>query len=773
MSRPTLVSPAALAALAVAALAAAAPAAGSPAAASPAVAHAGDALRAPNPIHPVFAPLGAAGGPARRAEDVSADATCGACHDARFVAAHSRHAEGPARATCIDCHVDGGRLELALGPDGRLVREAIRIGRPTPERCGSCHGVVSDGAAPVVLPAALLAAPEGGRTFSLTLGQGAIVAPQRMSESYLNLEGKEALAAPWDVHAAKLVDCAACHHAANDPDRAGVHRERLAYVAKDPRRTGKAEFLHRPDHRLAEPDCRSCHAPERAHAFLPYRARHLAVLACQACHVPGPMGPAAEMIDATVATPEGTPAVRLRNVELAPGAPLNAATVHPLRPLLVEREGPDGAVRLAPVNLVARWRWVGADGAEVPFERVARAFAEDAARGGRIAAALDADRDGAVSPRELRLERPEAVAALADALRGLGVEAPRIEGVLDAHPLSHGVQAKGRALRDCTACHAEDSRLGGEYLVASYLPGGVPPRPRDGARVALAGAIVPSTGGGLAFRRQAAGAGGRHVLGHTREAWTNLAGFAVFAAVVLGVAVHALARVIARRRRGAPAHAHPHPASEKVYAFRTYERIWHWTMAISGVVLIATGLVVHLAGRTGPGVLAAAVTLHNGFAVVLVVNAFLGLFWHLTTAAIRHLVPAPEGLLRRILAHVDYQQRGIFAGEPHPPNAPGHKLNPLQQLTYLALLNVLFPLQIATGLLVWAVGHWPALGVPLRGLTVIAPLHNLGAWLFLAFFVLHTYLVTTGRTVGEHLATMITGWQHAEPSRPGAEGSTP
>jgi thiosulfate reductase cytochrome b subunit len=118
--------------------------------------------------------------------------------------------------------------------------------------------------------------------------------------------------------------------------------------------------------------------------------------------------------------------------------------------------------------------------------------------------------------------------------------------------------------------------------------------------------------------------------------------------------------------------------------------------------------------------------------------------------------------MARILEHMTYQSRGIFFGGPHPENAPGHKLNPLQQLTYLALLNVLFPLQIVTGVLIWAAGHWPDVAVALGGLRVVAPLHNAGSWLFLSFFVLHVYLVTTGRTPTEHLESMITGYQPVE-----------
>ena len=189
-------------------------------------------------------------------------------------------------------------------------------------------------------------------------------------------------------------------------------------------------------------------------------------------------------------------------------------------------------------------------------------------------------------------------------------------------------------------------------------------------------------------------------------------------------------------------------------------------MALAGVVLIATGLAVHGGEGWGGVALSTAVAVHNAFAVILMLNGFLALFYHLTTKAIRNFIPHPHGFVERVLEHMSYQARGIFYGESHPPNAPGHKLNPLQQLTYLALLNVLFPLQFVTGALIWAVGEWPQVAAALHGLHVVAPLHNAGAWVFLSFFVLHVYLVTTGRTPSDHLRSMITGYQHLEPEAP-------
>lgn len=718
-----------------------------------------------NPIHPLFAPLDAAGRPAARAEDVSADQTCGACHDARSVAAHSDHARLGAQATCIQCHADGGKLDISHLEGGKLRREDVRIGKPRTESCAACHGLVSAGPAPVALPSDLEAAPvPGGKTFSLTLGEGAVVSPQRMSESFLDLEGKERLATPWDAHAAKLVDCVACHYAPNDPRHGDLKRASLQYLTADPRRPSTAEFLLRPDHELARPDCRSCHAALAVHDFLPYRERHLAVLACQACHAPGPMAPAAEMIDATVVTAAGTPAVTWRNVDRRPGEALNAATIRPLEPLLVLRTESDGARRLAPVNVVSRWRWVsGADRSEVPFPTVVRAFREGDGYAPAVLQALDRDHDGRLSEAELRLDTPEKVAAVAARLRAAGVVDPTVEGVMEPHALTHGIAGRDRALRACDACHGQDSRLSGAYSLASYLPGGVPPKPPGpGARVELVGAVTP-VGAGLAFQRDPGALPGLHVLGRSRQAATNLFGYLLFAVVFTGVAVHGLTRLALWLRSPRRPATDPPPPLEPEYAFGKYERLWHWVMALSGVALMLTGLEIHVGGFRWPFSLPAAVRIHNVFAVVLVVNATLSLFHHLTTAAIRNFLPERHGLLARVLEHLEYMSRGIFLGAPHPGEPAGQKLNPLQQLTYLALLNLLFPLQIVTGALVWVVGHWPGAAAAVGGLSVIAPLHNLGAWLFLSFFVLHVYLVTTGRTVGSHLKAMTTGYRLVEP----------
>ncbi len=89
-------------------------------------------------------------------------------------------------------------------------------------------------------------------------------------------------------------------------------------------------------------------------------------------------------------------------------------------------------------------------------------------------------------------------------------------------------------------------------------------------------------------------------------------------------------------------------------------------------------------------------------------------------------------------------------------------MNPLQQMTYFGLLNVLLPLQIITGALMWGVQRWPETAMRLGGLPGLAPFHTLIAWLFASFIVMHVYLTTTGHTVTANIRAMIMGWDEVE-----------
>jgi thiosulfate reductase cytochrome b subunit len=196
---------------------------------------------------------------------------------------------------------------------------------------------------------------------------------------------------------------------------------------------------------------------------------------------------------------------------------------------------------------------------------------------------------------------------------------------------------------------------------------------------------------------------------------------------------------------------------DRVLLYSLYERLWHGMQAVAVGLLLLSGFEVR--GMFRLLGFARAVRLHEALGFFLLANAFLGLFYFLTSGAIRQYVAAPRDFATLAVRQALYYVRGIFRGEPHPVERTARaRLNPLQKVVYVAILNVLLPWQVLTGVLVWGIERWPQVERWTGGLDVLVPLHALGSWLFLAFLVAHVYLTTTsGPRPLSGLVSMVTG----------------
>lgn len=684
-----------------------------------------------NAMHPLIRPVDAAGVPVKNSgRAMDAKASCGSCHDVPFIQANSRHWGEKAKVDCLACHLPGGALPRAAAAyeaDGRLKREWNALQDPKAEACLACHGAGSLERKPLVLPESYLAAGGLDQLHAQHFSRmaGTVFSPQAPRDSGLDLAGKAALTAPWDVHAARLLQCASCHSTPNGPGRQASGPDTLT---RDPRRQDLAQYLKRPDHRLVVQDCRQCHDASKTHGFLPYAQRHMDRLACQACHVPEVNAPILMEEDRTLALRDGTPRQVWRNMEGA--GPLNTRLVGSFKPWLLPVSA-TGGTRLAPVNVVTERAWVDASGREVAWPLVRKAWGADAP-------------EHAAGPAG-----QAALKSIGMSLKALGVSEPHSIAVARVVPIVHGVQTGDRALRRCVECHAAGGRMDPSArlsLGAASLP------TLDGASQS-AGLVSADAAGALLSRPPLPS---RLTLpGQGWKALSARLGFAFFVMTFIGVAGHALFRLATAKRRRHLAHA----PVKRVYLYGAYERLWHWLMAASTLLLVYTGFSIHFTG-SGPLLgLRPAVSLHNALAVVLLLNAFLSLFYHVATRNIRQFLPPGATLWQDVLAQARYYLDGIFAGAPHPsPKGVQRKLNALQQLTYMGLLNVLFPFQVLTGVLLWMAGHWPGLLEPAGGLAVLTPLHDLGSWLLLSFTVGHVYLTTTGHTLTSNLKAMVDGY---------------
>ena len=373
-------------------------------------------------------------------------------------------------------------------------------------------------------------------------------------------------------------------------------------------------------------------------------------------------------------------------------------------------------------------------------------------------AAFDGDGDGALTNSELRITTDAQEEAVRARLAGLGLADAAISSEVRAYGIHHGVVTGDWAIGECRTCHGSSSILGGPVALASLTPGGVDPEPIGSA--AAAGIVSTVGDGGLVFRPSDA-TEDLYVFGSDRVGWIDLIGVAVFLLVLVGVAAHgALRWRIARTRRA------EHRPTEPVYMYTVYERLWHWLQTLVILALLGTGLVIHAPDFFGWFAFDWVVGVHNVLAVILVVNAVLAAFYHVASGEIRQFLPQPRGFFDRAITQAVYYLKGIFSGERHPFDKDARsKLNPLQQITYVAILNVLLPLQILTGLLIWGAQRWPEITDDIGGLSIVAPVHALVAWLFGAFVVMHVYLTTTGHRPLSNIAAMITGWDEVEAPR--------
>ncbi len=203
--------------------------------------------------------------------------------------------------------------------------------------------------------------------------------------------------------------------------------------------------------------------------------------------------------------------------------------------------------------------------------------------------------------------------------------------------------------------------------------------------------------------------------------------------------------------------------NQKVLFYSLYERFWHWIQALGVTLLLLTGFEISYPTQLDVLGFENAVRVHNLVGLFLVVNALLALFYNLAAGLIERYIPSVGDVFPKGLEHASYYIRGIFKGSPHPfDKTPDKRLLPLQKVTYFIVLNLLLPLMVLTGLLKLFVDAYPELIEALGGLTVIGPIHRVGAWLFASFLILHVYMTTTGPTWLANLSAMITGYGHVE-----------
>jgi thiosulfate reductase cytochrome b subunit len=464
-----------------------------------------------------------------------------------------------------------------------------------------------------------------------------------------------------------------------------------------------------------------------------------------------------------VITADGTARRSCRGLEGESGTFKSLITGY--QPVVLARETVDGDIKLAPYNLVTAWFWVyGSPERPVRQMDLKIAWLDGEDYHPAVTALFDVDGSGFVEENELVLDSTEKVSLIATRLETLGLENPYIVGEIQPYSISHTVTNGEWVTRDCQTCHSEDSRLTRPFLLADYVPAGVIPQFVSDTNTLTAGDIYQTAQGEM-YYQPSLEEQGVYVLGYDSVRGVDRTGALIFLGVLAGVITHSGVRVWTARRT---------PLKERgvkrVFMYSVYERLWHWLQTTAILILTFTGLIMHNPDGFRIFDFRYVVLVHNIIAFILAVNAFLALFYNLVSGDLRRFIPKPQGFFNQAIRQMLYYLRGMFRGEHHPfEKTREERLNPLQKITYIGILNVLLPLQGITGILIWGAQRWPAWASRFGGLAFLGPFHTLIAWLFASFIVLHVYLTTTGHTPLAGIQSMVFGWDELEVHSPDHE----
>jgi len=656
----------------------------------------------------------------------------------------------------------------AFDENGGLKPEFVNIQDPTNANCATCHGEVHPEASePLTVNACDLNYPQTATT-------GQVISGQKISASGINLSNKNAINRAWDIHAERQLQCTDCHYALNNPARArDAASANPGHLVYDPRTLEIGEYLQQPDHNFARgqsaqfnvaPEfkgtmrrCDSCHDARKGHDdWLPYIDTHMKAVACETCHIPQLYAPAIQSYDWTVLAQDRGPIKTCRGVDGAPDQITSLVTGY--QPVLLNRTNIDGKILLAPYNLITTYYWVyddaGGNQRPVRLYDLEAVYFDNGSYAADIVSAFDANQDGSLSADELKIDSRAREEVVKSKLASLGLANPRIEGLTQPFSINHNVTRGEGAVNDCKTCHTGESRVAQPIMLSEYAPNGTLPVFDRANNVNASGAILKGDDGAVYYKPVPAN-DQMYVFGSSRVNWIDWLGALMFAGSLLGVIGHGTLRYLSSRKQ-----AKGHARTEKVYMHEAYRRFWHWLQTTSIVFLLFTGLIIHRPDIFGAFSFRGVVTIHNVLAVILVVNALLSVFYHIASGRLQEYIPRPYGFFDDAIVQAKYYTVGIFKGEPHPfEKRPDDRMNPIQKATYFMILNVLLPLQILTGALMWAVQKWPGIA---GGLPFLAPFHSLVAWTFGTFILVHVYMTTTGATPLEAMRAMVTGYEEVE-----------
>ena len=199
-------------------------------------------------------------------------------------------------------------------------------------------------------------------------------------------------------------------------------------------------------------------------------------------------------------------------------------------------------------------------------------------------------------------------------------------------------------------------------------------------------------------------------------------------------------------------------------------RIWHWLNALLVVILLITGAQLRIPGIASLRPNDPALMVHKYAGWAMAVSFVIWLVYGLVSDHLRRHYVMRRRDLKGVFSQARFYLFSIFRGEENPfLPSPEEKFNPLQKLAYGAIMGLLTPVLVVTGLLYSDILFFRKYILLWDIVGVLDAIHVIGAYVFALYLVVHVYMATLGRTAFSHIKAMIMGYEE-EPGEPEGKG---
>ena len=182
-------------------------------------------------------------------------------------------------------------------------------------------------------------------------------------------------------------------------------------------------------------------------------------------------------------------------------------------------------------------------------------------------------------------------------------------------------------------------------------------------------------------------------------------------------------------------------ATNRIYLYPKWIRLWHSINALMFLLLILTGLSLHYATAGNSFIpFNTSVAIHNVCAIVLTINYGIFVIGNMFTDNGTYYRKWRKNLWPKLWKQFYFYAIGIFKGDPHPfPVSKKQKFNPLQKISYVFAMYLGMPLLIVSGFLLMFPEKISHTIFNISGLLFYDVLHIVVGFVLSMFLLIHLY----------------------------------